>query len=1107
MNKFTILFFFLTFFLHLSSVRSQNSISDCINAQPICLNQYSFSGNVGIGSVLNENIMPNTSMSPSYGCFSGPYLAGVQGQAWFYFKAQNNGNICLTISPSTPSTDYDWILFEVNGKNCNDLMTDPSLIYSANCNNGSGNTGPNGMAGANFNPCITANQGDEFLLLVNAFSSGVQGFDLTVEPTSTANITDNAAPQFISVQSPVSCSEDTIVIQFSEQIPCDSISPSKVEVKDASGNIVIVSDIFSDNCANNSSTRSSNFKVVIPAGLAAGNYTFTIIGNVTDDCGNSAQGQVQNFTVITSIQVNKNITGANCTNNNGSVTLTPLYGMAPYTYTWSNGLPGGVGNSNTQNNLNAGTYYVTIQDASGCQKIETIIVPLITPTITADITTNNTICMANNGSAMINSVNGGTGPYNYVWPDGSNGVNVSNLAMGNYNVTITDVNGCQLIKPFNIAQTNTALTSANNITNSICSAFNGSITVNPNNGTPTYTYLWNIIPSPGNINTVNNLDSGTYTVTITDINGCSGVQNIYVPASNVILSVNSNITNPNCTASDGILNINVTNGLSPFIYSWSNPVLTGTGNGGLSAGSYTVTITDANGCVKTETYSLTPDFSNEPTISLVSSFDTRCSNTSDGSAEVSSMGGFGIKTYTWSNGFLGSVNSPLAAGIYTVTVTDEKGCTDNMQVTISSPSPVLIGFIKDTVICEGGLATLTANVTGGNAPYNYSWSNGDVTQIIQVSPNIQSQYSVVGADANGCLSDTAKTTVSLFPAISSFIAKPGHICEGSSLNLSVTANGGNGIYQYAWSTGAASSTVSVSPSNTQTYFVTVTNGGGCANTPSVASVTVEVASKPVVQYTSNKANGCEDLDVLFSISNLQPSYSYSWNLGDGTIINNNSQVISHTYTQSGCKNVSLTVTSDSGCVSTSSNTCMIDVYPKPDIKFSYNPNNPTNLSPQVVFNDYTEDAVSWLWNIENKDIFTESNVRYTFPDVGEYEVSLSVTNKFGCTDTIQRIVNVEYQTVIYLPNAFTPNEDFLNNDFGPVGAGLTDDGFEFIIFDRWGDRVFTSNTLNNRWNGNYENSGKACKEGLYLYSVNYKDYYGAVQTVKGQVYLLNPLHD
>lgn len=1100
----------LTTCLFSSQLFSQ--VGDCIGSQYVCQNNYNFpSSAINNGAVPPIAEFPINAQNTSGGnCFAGAsattYWSFVQGQVWFYFKASNNGNICLSIDPINNGEDFDWMVFNMSGMTCADIPTGNAPIVSCNTSGILGTSGPNGLSGAQNNPCIPANQGDEFLLCVNlfTFSGSTQGFDLNVEPSSTASIVDTQDPVFISMASPITCSEDTLEILFTEPVDCGSIDPSAVEIMDVSGNVSVVTDVFSAECVNGTSTFAESFKVVIPAGLPSGNYTFTIIGNVVDVCGNSAQGDVQNFVVNSPVVLNQNIIASTCTANNGSITITPQFGASPYVYSWSNGLPA----NNTQNNLAPGTYFVTVTDNASCSKVQSITVPHNVPALSASITETNSICTANNGSATINSVSNGTAPYNYTWSGGlGNAASIGPVSPNTYTVTIVDTYGCTLVDQAIIGLTNTTLTTSNNVVSSTCKANDGSITINMNNGTAPYTYQWNILPNPGNVSVVNALDSGTYRITITDVNGCQTTQNIFLQANNVNLSVNAVTVDPICLTPNGSITLTPGGGLAPYSYNWSDPLLSGSNPTNLANGSYLVTVTDANGCEEINNYTLTRDFSNLPVLSLLNKNNTSCSNTSDGDAEVvCNNGGYGGYTYLWLDGTVGAIHTNMGAGQYKAVVTDIYGCPDTLSVFITSPSPITMNPLTDTSICLGGTVTFTASANGGTPPMNYAWFSGVISggATITDNPVVATTYKVTAFDGNGCLAiDTAMANVSFYPGITTTVPSVAGVCQGENATVTVQASGGNGLFTYQWSNGSVSQSTVVAPYYTSLYYVTVSNAGSCANTPVVDSVKVYVATTPTVQFSSDKASGCVPVEVNFFISNYNSNYTYQWTYGDGNSEIFNGIKATHNYEKTGCKNVTLTVVSDSGCTSHLTNTCMIDVYPLPKVDFSYSPGNPTNLAPEVTFHDLTDGAIQWQWDIANTDFFNVPEFRYKFSDAGDYVVTLIAVNTNGCRDTTEKTVTVEHETVLFIPDAFTPNGDQLNDEFGPIGEGVSANGFEFVVINRWGEVVYETETFGQLWNGRKQNTGDGvCEDGVYSYSVNYRNHKGTKRSMKGHVVLL-----
>ena len=289
------------------------------------------------------------------------------------------------------------------------------------------------------------------------------------------------------------------------------------------------------------------------------------------------------------------------------------------------------------------------------------------------------LCSGGNNVNLTVAVSGGTSPYTYNWtPNVSTSANASNLSAGTYSVTVTDGNGCSSVASLTVTQP-ALLTAVPTATGVLCNGGStGTASANASGGASPYTYTWSNAQTNA---TATGLSAGTYTLTVKDFNGCSTTASITatqpIALSDSIATINSGcFGNNNGTATVGVIN-----GTSPYTYLWSNGQTNATATG-LSAATYTVLVTDANGCSATATTTLT-----QPTqlnSSITSTTNATC-NGGNGNANVSASGGASPYTYVWNPGGNTNASASLSAGTYTVTVTDNNGCTSTNAVTISQP--------------------------------------------------------------------------------------------------------------------------------------------------------------------------------------------------------------------------------------------------------------------------------------------------------------------------------------------------------------------------------------------------------------------------------------
>jgi hypothetical protein len=471
--------------------------------------------------------------------------------------------------------------------------------------------------------------------------------------------------------------------------------------------------------------------------LAAGNYTVTITD--TNNC--TIQ---RNFTITAppALTATQSQTGNPCSNSSfGTATVNVSGGTGSYSYSWT---PAG-GNAATASNLSAGNYTVTITDSNNCsiQRSFTITAP---PALTTTQMQNNVTCNGgNNGSATVN-VSGGTGTYTYSWaPSGGNSATASNLAAGNYTVSIADSNNCTIQRSFTITEP-PALTATQSQTNNNCSTSNiASATVNVSGGTGSYTYSW--APSGGNAATASNLAAGNYTVTIADANNCTIQLNFTITTPNALTTTQSQ-TNVTCNGgSNGTATVNVSGGTGSYSYSWAPSGGNAATASNLSEGNYTVTVTDANNCSIQRTFTITAP----PALTATQSqTNNNCSTSSTGSATVSVSGGTGTYSYSWApSGGNAATALNLAAGNYTVTITDANNCTIQRSFTITAPPALTATQSQTNATCNSNNGIASVVVSGGTGAYTYAWfpSGGNGPEATGLAPGF---YIVFISDANGC---------------------------------------------------------------------------------------------------------------------------------------------------------------------------------------------------------------------------------------------------------------------------------------------------------------------------------------------------------------------
>ena len=509
-----------------------------------------------------------------------------------------------------------------------------------------------------------------------------------------------------------------------------------------------------------------------------------------------------------------------CTN--GTVSFTNTSTNTPTSYAWS--FPGGSpvsSTSATPGNITyaaAGTYDVTLTATNAfgshtytCSGCVTVITG---PTVS--LSSSNPSCFNTNTGSITSTVTGGYSPYVYLWSNNSTTANLNNVAAGAYSVTVTNAQGCGRSANATLtAPTQIAIT-GNVIAPSCNSANDGSISVSVTGGTGNKTYLWSNGATTANIT---GLDGGTFTVTVTDANGCQRNQAFTVTEPSAVQAtvVDNDIA---CGMTAGNASINAAGGTAPYTYEWSTGASTSSISN-LAVGNYTATVSDNNGCSVEVTFAITQQAGLNVTATAQA---VSCNGLNNGSATASISGGVTPYTITWSNGATGATASNLAPGTYTVNVSDANGCSGNASVTITQPAPLTLAIFKTDITCFGmSDGTANASFNGGTAPLNISWSNGASTA--SITDLSSAAYTATVTDANGCTA--TENIIIVEPSmltLNTFVLTP-EGCNGNDGSAVVNIMGGTGDVAIVWSTGATTTVLDNVAAGI--YSVDATDSNGC----------------------------------------------------------------------------------------------------------------------------------------------------------------------------------------------------------------------------------------------------------------------------------------
>lgn len=649
-------------------------------------------------------------------------------------------------------------------------------------------------------------------------------------------------------------------------------------------------------------------------------------------------------------------------------------------------------------------------------------------------------------------------------------------------------------------------------THPLCNGYcTGTIDAEPIGGTPPFTYAWNNgLPADS---VQSNVCAGTYIVTITDDISCTALDTFIVTeptALNLVISSSHGISCPGSTNCDGGAAVSVSGATPPYNYLWTSGE-TLTHADALCAGENWVTVTDVYNCID----SVSVDIEVPDSIETTGYGDTLICINNTAAIIAASVGGTAPYSYVWTvgslNGPVASINvgaqvSPVTTTTYYVKSTDANGCVgDTSQVLVKVRPPLGLELPGRDTICPYDDITLNAQGLGGDSIYSYVWSPGAFGPAITVSPDESRWYAVTVSDYCGtpAYTDSVYVQVGGYGPIKANIrAEDDSLCPGEAIYLIASGKGGyNGPseYRFAWDFTADTNRVQfVKPSKTISYVVTITDL--CLSPSGTDTVTIHVGKTEFPEVTFTPTEACANSNVMVKIDRPLDGYRYDWSMGDGTQYGNvQDTLLQHNYNKPGCYDVDMELVSNFGCFGEMHFPCAVHILRQPVAGFTHEPANPTNMEPIVWFTNTSEGEAEKLWKVESwtyEDIETFS---YEFrPGIYPYEVTLIVTSEDGCHDTLTRELNYRDETVVYIPGSFTPNGDGHNDEFLIEGEGISPNGFDLVIYDRWGTQLFRSVNRSHGWDGTFADGTKV-PMGAYPFVLRYRDHYDDPKIIRGEV--------
>lgn len=798
--------------------------------------------------------------------------------------------------------------------------------------------------------------------------------------------------------------------------------------------------------------------------LTAGPYNI----NIRDSLGCTNTMAVQVGQPMPLVSVIDSVKGVDCFGNTtGEIALETAGGTAPYRYSID---ANNFIDVSSFANLPASTYNIIVRDSNNCET--SVPVNVLQPdSLSINFDALDATCNGLNNGSILANVSGGTPNYTYQWDNNpaQNQDRQENLQPGTYTLVIIDDNNCRSQQSVDINEPDPILLTTNVIDES-CTLANGEASVTATGGTGDFQFAWQTTPIQQG-STAIGLSAGPYTVIATDANGCESQADVTLIDHEAPVLELDNLTNASCFGlANGSISILATMGTGTYSYSWStNPSPDSPTISNIGAGSYTVTVDDGR-CTSVLTAEITEPDSLYATIADFSV--PRCSDSSDGEANVEAFGGTPDYTYSWNSPTLQTTPTATALpdGTFMATITDANGCEATAEVVLTAPGALAIDIAPQDVKCSGNNdGSALANVEGGTPPYRYDWSNGS-TDSLADGLGVGS-YTITVLDFNDCVI-SQDITLDGPPLLESTAVHTDLTCfESNDGTAEVAAIGGVPPYRYNWSNGSVQPQIASLISGD--YFVEVADANDCADT---TFVFVDQPDDIVINIVDKVNSFCDEPNgsVLVDATGGTPDYTYSWNTGvKGNII---TDVLGEPLAMPHV----VTVVDLNGCEKS------LDVGLKnsspafASFELNRNPDEPILLSQsEIMFVNTSQNSTSYTWYFGDLDSTNTENPTFEFPEEGEYTVRLVANDPDNaCPDDTSLVLNIIFDGVVYVPNAFTPNGDG-HNDLFRIGAeGIV--SMELIIFDRWGKRLRTLLSPDEGWDGT-NGQGNHVQEGVYTF--------------------------
>lgn len=833
-----------------------------------------------------------------------------------------------------------------------------------------------------------------------------------------------------------------------------------------------------------------------PQNLCPGAYQATVTDANT--CSKTVQAVIQ---PAVPIEIKRTVQAPLCAGDqNGSLDAQVSGGAPPYQYLWSNGATG-----NAIQNLSCGIFTLTITDSLNCVRAVSDTLPCPTPIVLDSIVATPVRCFGEANGEIRVYAGGGTGMLTYLWSDPNQQFDplAVNLLPGVYTVTVSDAGGCSLTASANVTQPPALSVSIQSANVTCFGGSDGAAKSAAIGGLMPYMYKWS---SGQSSDTITGLTAGAYNLTVTDAAGCTFTgANAVITQPSTPLQITIDQTKLACFGvSDGeaLATANGNNG-APFNYQWSHN-FNGPAPANLGAGTYTVTVSDQKQC--TGTQSIAIQQWSEITIGFLRSPPT-CHNGNDAQIAVNKLiggagnGDFSRYRYAWS--IPGAPDTLFVKGLtggaeYSLTVTDEAGCSASIDFTMLNQPPIMVILETDSARCFG-LSDGVVRITGVQSPNpiaTYTWNNSNTG--MEQSGLPAGVYTVTITDTQGCTT-TAEATVGAPPLLLLQLEVDNLVCNQDSNGIiNATAEGGTPGYSYMWNTGAT--TAQIGNLGPGWYRITLTDSRQCTV---VDSVFLAQPNSPDIQVetTHPSCHGAKDGLVRLNVTGTAPPYRYSL---DGAMFGGSSVFLGL-----GAGTYVAFVRDGNGCITAFPFT--LD-QPLP-VEVTFGPDTTVILGDSLLLTPDIFNAVG-LAGYSWRSALADSFLCVDIPDCSAISVKpaysntyfVTVTDANGCRGEGSTRVEVIKPRGVYVPTGFSPNNDG-NNDFLVVyGKSRQIKQIKvFRVYDRWGELVyedlnFEVNNEQRGWNGRFR--GDDAQTGVYVWYLEAEYADGYVESLRGNTVLV-----